>query len=207
MPEHSPYPPSVLLLIDRFAAMPGVGKRSAERMAYHVLTCSREEAMELAYAIRDVKKNIRACRRCFNVAEGELCAVCADPGRDQSLICVVELPRDIIAIEKAGFYRGAYHVLQGRLNPAEGQGPESLRITELEARLADGEGEIAAREVILATNPTTEGDATASYLAGRLKAAGIKVTRLARGLASGTEIEGSAPSSLQFAVEGRREVE
>ncbi len=205
MDSDSPYPPSVLTLIERFGELPGVGKRSAERLAYHILASPRDEAMALAVAIRDVKRNIRACGRCYNVAEGELCAICANPARDAGLLCVVELPRDIIAIEKTGAYRGVYHVLQGVLSPADGIGPESLRVAELLARLSGGEGRPPVTEVILALNPTTEGDATAGYLATELAATQVKVTRLARGLASGTDLESTAPSSLLFAFEGRRD--
>jgi len=208
MSEVSPYPPSVRRLIEHFARLPGIGKRSAERMAYHVLTSSREEAMDLAFAIRDVKKNIRACSRCFHVAEEDLCAICQDAGRDHGVLCVVELPRDIIALEKTGAYRGVYHVLQGHLSPADGVGPESLRIEELQARLAVGEGgDAPVREIILAMNPSTEGDATASFLGDMLKERGIRISRLARGLASGTDLESTTPSSLQFALEGRQSVE
>ncbi|MDR1534105.1 MAG: recombination mediator RecR [Planctomycetota bacterium] len=202
------YPPSIARLVDEFAKLPGVGRRTAERLAFHCLASPREEAMGLARAIRDARNNLRACSRCFHVAEGELCQVCSDPGRDRELICVMELPRDAIALEKAGVYRGLYHILQGRLSPSEGTGPGDLRIGELMERLAAaaGEGRPAA-EVILATRPTAEGDATAEYLAGELRAGfpGLRVTRLARGLASGTEFEAAAPSSLIFAFQGRRE--
>lgn len=207
MNSASPYPPSVQELIEQFARLPGVGKRSAERMAYHILASPKEEVMPLAFALRDVKKNIRACKRCFNVAEGDLCAVCADRKRDPGLIAVVELPRDVIAIEKAGAWQGSYHVLQGYLDPAAGVGPEQLRVRELLARLEESpEADAPVREVVLALSPTTAGDATASYLAGELADREIKVTRLARGLASGADIESAAPSSIQFAIEGRREI-
>lgn len=200
----SPYPPSVQLLIEQFSKLPGIGKRSAERMAFHVLTSSKDEAMALAFAIRDTKRNIRACERCFHVAEADLCTICADVSRDAGTICVVELPRDIIAIEKTGAYRGAYHVLQGRLAPMEGIGPESLRIQELHQRIKDAaDTEHPVQEVILAMNPTTEGDATASHLAEDLAGYDLRLTRLARGLSSGTDLENAGPSSLQFALEGR----
>ena len=205
MPEFSPYPPSVRHLIEQFATLPGIGRRSAERMAYHVLTSSREEAMDLALAIRDVKKNIRACTRCFNVAEEELCAICADAGRDHGLVCVVALPRDSIALEKTGAFRGVYHILQGHLSPPDGIGPEELRIAELRERIrASREAGTPIRELILALNPTAEGDATASLLADEFRGAGVQLTRLARGLASGTELENTTPSSLQFTLDGRQ---
>lgn len=207
MSDTSPYPPSVQALIEQFSRLPGIGKRSAERMAYHILVSPKDEAMALAFALRDVKKNIRACSRCFNVAEAELCAVCANTQREAGLICVVELPRDIIAIEKTNAWRGVYHVLQGTLNPADGVDPENLRIKELQKRIREpGEGVVPVTELILALNPTTEGDATASYLVEVFSEMEVTVSRLARGLASGTDIESTAPSSLQFALEGRRKV-
>lgn len=201
------YPPSVVSLIDEFAKLPGIGKRSAERLAFHTLSAPRDEAMALALAIRDARKNLRACTRCFHIAEGELCAVCGDPGRDQTQICVVELPRDAIALEKADVYNGVYHVLQGRLSPAEGLGPDNIRVKELFARIRKAEeaGQ-PVTEVILATRPSAEGDATAEYLSGLLreKTPAIKTTRLARGLASGADLENAAPSSIIFAFQGRR---
>lgn len=207
MPDFFPYPPSVQHLIEEFAKLPGIGRRSAERLAYHILATPREEALALATAIRDVKTQIRACRQCFHITEGERCAICEDPSRDRRLLCVVELPRDIIAIEKSGVYRGLYHVLQGTLQPAAGIGPEALRIRELVSRIERSrESETPIQEVMLATNPTTEGDATASYLHDLLLPLGIRVTRLARGLASGTDLESTAPSSLRSAIEGRREI-
>lgn len=200
------YPPSVTKLIEEYAKLPGIGKRSAERLAFHTLSVPRDEAMALALAIRDARKNLTACSRCFNIAEGELCAVCSDPARDQGEICVVELPRDAIALEKADVYKGLYHILQGRISPAAGVGPENLRIKELLGRLdraaADGE---AVREVILATRPTAEGDATAEYLAEVLRERGVTATRLARGLASGADLENAAPSSIIYAFQGRRQ--
>jgi len=212
------YPPSVQRLIAGFAGLPGIGRRSAERLAFHVLAQPRAEALRLAQAIHDAKTLLSACAACFNVAEGEagcLCPVCADPRRDGRLLCVVELPRDVIALEKAGAYRGRYHVLQGRLSPAEGLGPAQLRVAELGNRLgAAAAGGRAVAEVVLATNPTAEGDATAAYVAGFLRrpprgAGGPawpepKITRLARGLSAGAEIENAAPSALQLALEGRR---
>ncbi len=198
------YPDSIQNLIERFAELPGIGARSAERMAFYILASARDEAMSLAIAIRDVKKNIRACKRCFNVAEHELCHICSDYKRDNGLICVVELPRDIIALEKCGGYNGEYHVLQGRLEPSSGVGPEQLRIQELIARVAEPE----VREVILALNPTTEGDITAAYLIELISGLDkeVTITRLARGLASGTDLEATAPSSLEYAFKGRQRV-
>lgn len=205
MANSNMYPPSVVKLIDEFAKLPGIGKRSAERLAFHCLSTPRDEAMALALAIRDARKNLRACSRCFNIAEGELCAVCADSTRNQGQICVVELPRDAIALEKADVYRGVYHVLQGRLSPAEGVGPDNLRIKELLARIKDA-GNGVVKEVILATRPSAEGDTTAEYVSGLVRDSfsGVKTTRLARGLASGADLENAAPSSIVFAFQGRR---
>lgn len=205
MAKNAPYPPSIVTLIDEFAKLPGIGKRSAERLAFHILSTPRDSALALAIAIRDARKNLRACSRCYHIAESELCSICSDSERDTTQMCVVELPRDVIALEKADFYRGVYHVLQGRLSPSEGVGPDTIRVRELFTRLRDADKPV--REVILATKPTAEGDATAEYLSGAIREAfpGLKVTRLARGLASGADLENAAPSSLVFAFQGRRE--
>ncbi|MCL2001562.1 MAG: recombination mediator RecR [Planctomycetes bacterium] len=199
-------PPSVVKLIEEFARLPGIGKRSAERLAFHCLSIPRDEALALALAIRDAKRNLRACLRCFHIAEGELCAICSDPNRNSGQVCVVELPRDVIALEKAGVYQGVYHILQGRLSLADGIGPDALRVKELLARLAAAAGTAPVSEVIIATRPSAEGDATAEYLSGTLRDAfpGLCITRLARGLASGAELENAAPSSIVFAFQGRR---
>jgi recombination protein RecR len=203
--QNGAYPPSVVRLIEEFAKLPGIGRRSAERLAFHVLSATRDEALALALAVRDAKRNLRACARCFNIAEGELCAVCVDSSRDAGVFCVVELPRDLIALEKAGVYHGVYHVLQGRISPAQGVGPDDLRIRELFARIKkQADGDHPVREVILATRPNLEGDATAEYLAEALRGRGVETSRLARGLASGAELENAAPSSIVFAFQGRR---
>ena len=201
-----PYPDSVQRLIEEFGRLPGIGKRSAERMAFHVLASPRDAALALAVAIRDVKRNLRACADCFNVAEDERCAVCAHPNRDRARLCVVELPRDLVALEKTDAWRGLYHVLQGRLAPADGVGPDQLRLRELLDRLAAAaaRGE-PFREVLLATSPTAEGDATAALVSSRLHGAGVRVTRLARGLSSGAELENTAPSALTAALDNRRD--
>lgn len=205
MPESSPYPESVTRLIDEFAKLPGIGRRSAERLAYHILASRTEDAMALAVAVRDVKKSIRACSICFHVTEAETCAICRNARRDRSVLCVVELPRDAIAFEKAGGYYGLYHILQGHISPAEDMGTEELRVRELVRRVEASQGtDTPIREVILATNPTAEGDLTANVIAGMLAAYRVTITHLARGLASGTELESTAPSSLQFALQGRQ---
>jgi recombination protein RecR len=207
MPQSPLYPPSVTRLIDEFAKLPGIGKRSAERLAFHCLSTPRDEAMALALAIRDARKNLRACTRCFHIAEGELCSVCSDSSREQTRICVVELPRDAIALEKADVYRGLYHVLQGRISPADGVGPDNIRVKELLSRLkAANDAGMPVEELILATRPSAEGDATAEYVSGLIRGEfpNVSVTRLARGLASGADLENAAPSSIIFAFQGRR---
>jgi recombination protein RecR len=189
-------------LVAEFKKLPGIGARTAERLAYHVLRATKDEAMGLAYAIRDVKKNMRNCAECFNLTETELCPICADERRDHSVICVVEQPKDVWALEKTKSYRGVYHVLLGRLAPLEDMGPESLTVTELVKRVERG----GVKEVILATNPNLEGEGTAGYIREKLAAAGVKVTRIARGIPAGSTIEYSNTSILQDALAGRREM-
>ncbi len=198
----SPYPDSLGKLVEVFARLPGVGKRSAERMAFYFLKCGKEEAMDFAFAIRDLRKNLRSCTICFNLAEGEICAICSNPARDDSQLCVVEMPRDVIAIEKTGSYRGLYHVILGRISPIEGIEPDDLKIKELFIRIENGDFE----EIIIATNPTAEGDATASYLADKIHPLNIKVSRLARGISAGTEIEFAGLANLQSAFLGRSKI-
>jgi len=183
--------------------MPGVGPKSAQRIAFYLLKLPKEDAQRLAHAINEVKDRISFCTRCYNIAEGELCGLCLDERRDPTLVCVVEEPRDIVAVEKTQEFRGRYHVLQGAINPIEGVGPEQLRVKELLARL-DREGIV---EVILCTNPNIEGEATAMYLARLLKPLGLKVTRIASGLPVGGDLEYADELTLGRALEGRREVE
>ena len=190
-------------LIDELGRLPGIGPKSAQRIAFHLLKLPREEAVRLAGVIVEVKDKVSFCTRCFNVAEGAECDICTDPRRDVALLCVVEEPRDIAALEKTHDFRGRYHVLQGAINPIEGVGPDQLRIRELLRRL--GEEEVA--EVILCTNPNLEGDATAMYLSRQLRPLGIKVTRLASGLPVGGDLEYADELTLGRALEGRREVE
>jgi recombination protein RecR len=192
--------PSIQRLIDEFEQMPGIGRKAAERLAYHVLSLPRAKAQELAEAIRSLRASVRVCRVCFSLAEDEMCPVCGDPGRDGTVLCVVERARDVIQIEKTGAFRGLYHVLQGRLAPLDGVGPEQLRIKELAARL-DASGSV--REVILALNPTTEGEATSNYLEQALAGRAVKVTRPARGLPLGAEIEFTDASILGEAIRHR----
>jgi len=197
------YAGPVQALIDELGRMPGVGPKSAQRIAFYLLKLPKEDAQRLAYAINEVKDRISFCTRCYNIAEGELCGLCLDERRDPTLVCVVEEPRDIVAVEKTQEFRGRYHVLQGAINPIEGVGPEQLRVKELLVRL-DREGIV---EVILCTNPNIEGEATAMYLARLLKPLGLKVTRIASGLPVGGDLEYADELTLGRALEGRREVE
>ena len=196
------YSAAVDRLIAALGRLPGVGAKSAERLAHHLLKCPPEEALALAEAIREVKDRIRHCQTCFHLTEAEepLCAVCRDPRRDPSTVCVVEQPRDLMALEKAGTYQGVYHVLLGRLAPLQGIGPEQLTVDALEARIRAGH----VRELIMATNPTLEGDGTALLVANRLADTGVAITRLARGLASGSVLEFANKEMLADALNGRQ---
>jgi recombination protein RecR len=189
-------------LIDELGRLPGIGPKSAQRIAFYLLKVDATDAKRLARAIEDAKDRVTWCRRCFNIAEGELCGFCLDERRDHHVVCVVEEPRDIVAVERTGEFRGRYHVLQGAISPIEGIGPEQLRIKELLARIPDEE----ITEVILATNPNIEGEATAMYLARLLKPAGLTVTRIASGLPVGGDLEYADEVTLGRALEGRREV-
>lgn len=190
-------------LIDELGRMPGVGPKSAQRIAFHLLKLPREDALRLSAAIVEVKDKVAFCERCWNVAEGNLCGICADERRDSTVLCVVEEPKDIVAVEKTHEFKGRYHVLQGAISPIEGIGPDQLKVKELLARL---EPEDVA-EVILCTNPNIEGEATAMYLARLLKPLGIKVTRIASGLPVGGDLEYADELTLGRALEGRREVD
>jgi recombination protein RecR len=190
-------------LIDELGKLPGVGPKSAQRIAFHLLKLSREDATRLATAITEAKARVSFCRRCFNVCEGEECDICADGEREPHVLCVVEEPRDVVAIEKTREFRGRYHVLQGAISPIEGIGPEQLRVKELVQRL-EPEG---IAEVILCTNPNIEGEATAMYLARLLKPIGIRVTRIASGLPVGGDLEYADELTLGRALEGRRDVD
>lgn len=191
---------SVTRLIEEFAKLPGIGKKSAERLTYHVLRVGQTEALALADAIRDVKQNVRHCRTCFNLAEGDECSICTDPRRDSSLLCIVEQPRDLMALEQAGSYRGLYHVLLGRIAPLEGVGPDQLTIDALVERVRNGH----FREVIMGTNPTLEGDGTALYISNRLADFPVEITRLARGITSGSVLEFANKEILADALSGRQ---
>jgi recombination protein RecR len=197
------YEGPVRALIDELGRLPGVGPKSAQRIAYYLLRAEPDDVRRLAAAITDAKANVSWCRRCYNLAEGELCRFCRDERRDPTLVCVVEEPRDIVAMERTHEFHGRYHVLQGAISPIEGIGPEQLRVKELMRRVTD-EG---ITEVILATNPNIEGEATAMYLAKLLKPAGLRVTRLASGLPVGGDLEYADEVTLGRALEGRREVD
>ena len=193
----------VQALVDELGRLPGVGPKSAQRIAYHILKTPAEDARRLADAITEAKARVTWCQTCFNIAEGGQCHFCRDERRDRTIVCVVEEPRDIVAIERTREFSGCYHVLQGAISPIEGIGPEQLRVRELLLRL-EPEGVV---EVILATNPNIEGEATAMYLAKLLKPLGVKVTRIASGLPVGGDLEYADEVTLGRALEGRREVD
>lgn len=191
---------SVTDLVTELAKLPGIGKKSAERLAYHILRQPKSEALALAEAIRNVKQNVRYCSRCYNLAEGDLCLICQDARRDGETICVVEQPRDLVALEQTGAYRGLYHVLLGRIAPLEGLGPEQLTIEALVERVRAG----GVKEIIMATNPTIEGDGTALYISNLLADLPVKITRLARGITSGSVLEYANKEMLTDAMSGRQ---
>ena len=190
-------------LIDELGRLPGVGPKSAQRIAFHLLKLGKDDALRLARAIAEAKDRVSFCRTCFNLAEGDLCGICANPRRDPRVVCVVEEPRDLVAVEKTGEFNGRYHVLQGAISPIEGVGPEQLRIRELLDRI----GSDGIAEVILCTNPNLEGEATAMYLGRLLKPLGLRVTRIASGLPVGGDLEYADELTLGRALEGRRDVE
>jgi len=196
----NPYGPAVENLIDQFQALPGIGRKSAERLAHHVLQSPRDEALQLAQAIRQVKETVRACKVCYNLTDCETCAICSDVRRNPQVVCVVELPRDLMAVEAAGVFEGVYHVLQGRISPLEGVGPERLTIDALVKRVK----ETPVTEIVMATNPTLEGDGTALYISNVLEGLPVQITRLARGIAAGSVLEFSNREVLADAMKGRR---
>ncbi|PKQ10308.1 MAG: recombination protein RecR [Actinobacteria bacterium HGW-Actinobacteria-9] len=196
------YAAPIARLLQELERLPGIGPKSAQRVAYHILRTDQESAERLAQAITEVKRSIHFCPQCFNFAEQELCDVCSDPSRDSSALCVVEEPRDVVAIDRTGEFRGLYHVLQGAISPIDGIGPEQLRIHELLGRLENG----AVTEVVIATNPNVEGETTALYLARLIKPLGVKVTRIASGLPVGGDLEYADEVTLGRALEARREM-
>lgn len=210
-PTSGAYPEAVDRLIDAFAALPGIGRRSAERLAFHLLKGDESSAMALSRAVADVQRTVRHCRVCMHLTDAgrDRCRICDDERRDRSIVLVVEQPKDLIALEQTGAYRGTYHVLMGRLSPLDGIGPGELSIDALLARVRDpsqNAGGVAVREVVLGLNPTLEGDGTALYLADKLRATGVAVTRLARGLPSGTPLELANKAVLMDAVAGRQNI-
>lgn len=199
MAEYNSLP--LLRVAEQFAKLPGIGMKTAQRLAYHVLNMPLEEVEEFAEALSSSRKTVRCCKSCLNFTEGDYCSICADERRDRSVICVVEAPKDVSAFERAGGFNGVYHVLHGLLSPMDNVGPEEIRIKELMARLA---GDVS--EVIMATNPTVEGEATASYISRMIKPMGIKVTRLAYGLPAGSALEFADDVTLSRALENRNEI-
>ncbi len=193
---------SLSRLITEFKKMPSIGMKTAQRLAFYILRIPEEEAYKLAQAIIALKKNLRNCSICGNIAETDICAICGNPKRNQDIICVVEEPKDILIIEKTGIFKGLYHVLMGAISPLDGIGPDDLRINKLLERLKDNQ----VKEVIIATEPNTEGEATATYLAQIIKPSGIKISRIARGLPMGMNMEYADETTLTKALEGRIEI-
>ena len=194
--------PAVARLIDAFRRLPGIGRRTAERLAFHLLSAPDDEASELSEAVRIARDKVRLCSVCANLTEQDPCSVCEDTRRDRSIVCVVEQPTGAMAIEKGGAYRGLYHVLHGALNPLEGIGPQDLHIEDLLKRVAQGE----IKEVIVASNATAEGEATALYLARELQASGVKVSRIAHGVPMGSGLEFVDELTLSHALDGRKPI-
>ena len=195
------YTKSLNILIEQFASLPGIGPKTAERLAFYILKARPEDAMKLANAISDVKTNIHQCKVCYNLAETEVCSICADPGRDQGVICVVEQPKDVISLEKTGLCKWVYHVLNGHIAPLEGVEPDDLTIDALIKRVRGGK----VREIVMATNPNLEGDGTSLYIHSLVAGLNVKVTRLARGLPSGSPIEFASGGILSDAILNRSE--
>jgi len=191
---------SVLDVVEQFSKLPGIGRKSAERLTYHILRVNESEALALADSIRKVRKNVRYCDTCYNLAEGPTCRICEDPKRDPHLLCVVEQPRDLIALEQSGTFNGLYHVLLGRIAPLENTGPEQLTLDDLIDRVANGK----FQEIILATNPTVEGDGTALYISNALADFDVRLTKLARGITQGSILEFTNKEILADALSGRQ---
>lgn len=195
------YPQSILRLIEEFSKLPGIGTKTAQRLAFYVLNIPIEEAEKLSRAIVDAKRNTKYCSKCGNLTDSKLCAICSNPSRDEHTICVVQDPRDIVAMERTREFRGLYHVLNGAISPLNGIGPDDIRIKELLLRVND-----ETKEIIIATNPNVEGEATAMYIARLLRPMGIKVTRIAHGIPVGGDLEYADEVTLGKALEGRREI-
>ena len=196
------FPASLENLVDKFASLPGIGRKSAQRLAFHILSLPDDEAQSFADAIVSAKKSVHCCKVCQNLTEGEICQICASDTRDKSTVCVVSEPRDVLSIERGREYNGTYHVLHGVLSPMSHVGPDDIRIKELLVRVAEND----IQEVIMATNPDTEGEATAMYLSRLLKPFNVKVTRLAYGIPVGSNLEFADDATLNRAIEGRTEM-
>ena len=196
------YSPSIEKLIEAFQKLPSIGEKSAVRLAFYILNSSEEETNEFVYSILNAKKNLKYCSICYNISDTDPCSICGNEKRDKSVICVVEDVRDIIAMEKTHEFKGVYHVLHGSISPMNGVGPDDIKIKELLSRLMDG----TVKEVILATNPRVEGEATAMYLSKLIKPLGVKVTRIAHGIPVGGDLEYTDEITLTKALEGRREI-
>ena len=196
------YAKPLLRLLEALEKLPGIGPRSAERMAFYLLRTNREEARQLAQAIADVKDALRFCEVCFNLSESDRCEICQDSSRDPSVLCIVEEPKDVLALEKTGAYRGLYHVLLGAIAPLDGIGPELLKIDELMPRLSDG----VVQEVIVATDADKDGELTAAFLSKLIRPTGLKLTRIAEGIPVGSHLEYADQATLARALEGRREL-
>jgi len=198
------YPKPLARLVSEFEKLPGIGPKSAQRLAFYILRLPEEETRALSEALVTIKASIKFCHVCHNYSEGDVCDICADPRRDHTRICVIAEPRDLIAVEKTGEFKGVYHVLQGVISPLDGIGPDRLRIKDLQQRVAEADPRV--EEVILATNPTVEGDTTSMYVAGLLKPAGVKVTRIAHGMPVGGDLDYADQATLIQAYEYRREL-
>jgi len=196
------YAAPIAKLIDELSKLPGVGNKTAQRLAFYILNMSLEDVEQLSGSIINAKKNIKYCKVCYNITDSDLCNICSNTKRDSSMICVVEDPKDVVAMEKTREFKGLYHVLNGAISPMEGIGPEEIRIKELLKRVADNEIE----EIIIATNPNIEGEATAMYISRLLKPVGIKITRIAHGVPVGGDLEYADEVTLMKALEGRREI-
>jgi len=198
----SHYPSSMVKLIKNLSLLPGIGEKTAERLAIHMLRASRREAEQLSQSIMEIKEKVRLCAMCFSLSDGEYCKICKDPARETSILCVVEQPADMVAVEKSGSFRGLYHILQGALSPMDGVGPDNIRIKELVSRVAEGK----IKEVVLATSTNIEGETTASYIAGQLNNYPVKVTRIASGVPMGGDLKYVDQVTLKRAMETRHAV-
>ena len=196
------YSPSIEKLIEAFEKLPSIGNKTAARLAFHILNSSEEETNEFIEAITNPKKNLKYCSKCYNITDTDPCPICSNSGRDQSIICVVEDVKDVVAMERTHEFKGVYHVLHGVVSPMNGIGPDDIKVKELLARLMDGQ----VKEIVLATNPRVEGEATAMYLSKLIKPLGIKVTRIAHGIPVGGDLEYTDEVTLSKALEGRREL-